>query len=77
MIVVVEESSHEQAAAMFSSSLSQTNGPRICLLQVAFDVQMSRASKQVKYVILAMSLQLILQAMPCVAFTVSSRLSQW
>ena len=37
-------------------------------------VQMSRAIKHVKYVILAMSLRLILQARPCVAFTVSSRL---
>jgi hypothetical protein len=37
-------------------------------------VQMSRASKQVKYGILTMSLRLILQARTCVVFTVSSRL---
>ena len=73
MVVVVEESSHEQAAAIFSSSLSQTTGPPIVCC--VWHVWMSRASKQVKYGILAMSLRHILcrrgHAWP---FTVSSRL---
>ena len=46
MVVVVEESSHEQATAIFSSSLSQTTGPPVCLLRMAcLDVTCKQASE--------------------------------